>query len=350
MVFCLTFVHFYDIFIKMNKKREICMKKVVKFIVGIVLSISFFSFLIGCDGGKYDVVIYSSMEDFRNEKLNEMLKEELPDLKIDLRYLPSGNNAAKVKSEGTSIEADIIMDIDYGYMLSLKNNFADLSGIADFTVFDETLLDESNKFLPLSKFSVAVIVNEAVLGNLPLPQTYDDLTSGQYKQKIVMPNPKASGTGYAFLKGMVALKGEEAAFDYFDNFEKNVSQFTSSGSGPVNNLVRGESAIGIGMVFQAAQENAKGANLKVLNFAEGVPYNVSGFSIINGREEKEAVKKVFNFIATDFLVYDKVHFMPEKIFKDQPDSVIENYPIVNNMDMKGFDFEEKERLLNKWKY
>lgn len=326
------------------------MKKIVGIVVCFVLCLfTCGGVLYGC-GKKADVVIVSSMEDFRTDKLRQMLKEKFPELKIDVNYMPSGTNAAKVKAEKTAVEADIVMDIDYGYMSDLKDNFADLRQVTDTSVFLDEMVDSDSKFIPLSKFSIGVIVNESKLDGAPVPESYNDLLKSDYKGKIIMPNPKASGTGYGFLKGMVALKGEDAAFAYFEELQKNIHNFTSSGSGPVSSLVRGDSAIGIGMIFNAANENNKGANLKITNFAEGTPYNLAGMAMIKGRETNEATKKVFDFVAQEFVKYDKIHYIPEKIYKEQPPTQIENYPETVNFDMKGFSSAEKERLLGKWKY
>ena len=57
--------------------------------------------------------------------------------------------------------------------------------------------------------------------------------------------------------------GEEKGFEYFDELSKNILQYTSSGSGPVNALVQGEVGIGLGMTFQAVNEINKGSNLTI---------------------------------------------------------------------------------------
>jgi len=53
----------------------------------------------------------------------------------------------------------------------------------------------------------------------------------------------------------------------------------------------------------------------------------------------------------DFSKYDKEHFVPGKILKDQ-ETKIENYPInLSDADMTGINsIELKDQLLSKWKY
>lgn len=52
--------------------------------------------LTGC-GSKDKVVIYTSMEEERNQKLTEMLKEEFPNLNVVVQHMATGNSAAKIK-------------------------------------------------------------------------------------------------------------------------------------------------------------------------------------------------------------------------------------------------------------
>ena len=63
--------------------------------------------------------------------------------------------------------------------------------------------------------------------NLSKPTSYEDLLKPEYKGLISMPNPKASGTGYMFLKSLVNEWGEEKTFSYFDKLTPNVLQYTS---------------------------------------------------------------------------------------------------------------------------
>lgn len=325
------------------------MKKTAKLLFLIILMGVLIGAIYGCTP-KYDVTIFSSMENIRNEKLVEILKAEFPDLKIDVQYISSGNNAAKVKAEGTQIAADIVMDIDYAYLQSLSDAFCDVSDIIDLDLYEENLI-VSEKFIPLCKFSVAVIVNTNLVAEADYPTNYEDLLLEKYRDKIVMPSPVASGTGYAFLKGMVEKSGEDAAFRYFNDLEKNIKKFTTSGSGPVNELVRGEAAIGIGMVYQAVQQINEGAPLRVLNGIDA-SYNLSGAAIIKGKQQNENVVKVFQTIVNKFTPYDLKYFLPEKLFKtqDAPDEIaFANYPEINNMNMGIFSADQKESLLNRWK-
>lgn len=308
--------------------------------------------LSGCGNSKEKVLIYSSAEDYRIEYMTKRLQEEFPQYDITIEYMSTGNHAAKLLSEGTMTECDITHDLEYAYMeqLAQAGVFADLSSY-DTSVFVEDAI-RSNYYLPEVRTGCAVIVNTDVLAEkgLEKPTCYDDLLKKEYKGLISMANPKSSGTGYNILKNLVTVWGEEKALEYFDNLTPNILQYTSSGSGPVNALIQGEVAIGLGMTSQAVTQINEGAPLEIIFFEEGSPYSMYGQSIIKGKEERECVKEVFDFMMNT-LTYEIVEkFFPEKIFKDI-DYVVENYPtdiVYGDMGNNGID--EKTALLEKWKY
>lgn len=325
-------------------------KKMICLLMALIIAVLSLS---GC-GKKSDntVVIYASSEEFRNEYLLQRLKEQFPDYDIRLQYLPTGKNAAKIKAEGKSTEADILLGVECGYLHSLSDVLADVSYF-DTSKYLDDVIDPNHKYLTWDRFSGAVVVNKKLLEEkgLPIPKTYEDLLKPEYEKLISMPNPTSSSTGYMFLHALCNLWGEDKAFSYFDKLSANIYQFTSSGSGPVNALVQGEAAIGLGMVFQSVQEINKGADLEILQMEGGYPNATTGTAVIDGRLEKKAVKDVFDFLMNTLCLEDKQRFCPEKIYKDQQ-TPMENYPSdmqYANMD-GSLDSNVKEGLLAKWKY
>ena len=83
--------------------------------------------LTGCSSTKDRIVIYTSMEEDRNQALKEQLKEKFPDKNIVVQYMATGNSAAKIKNEGANVEADIVIDLETAHMANVQDNFADLS-------------------------------------------------------------------------------------------------------------------------------------------------------------------------------------------------------------------------------
>jgi iron(III) transport system substrate-binding protein len=327
------------------------MKKIIYFLVVLNLFLCHFLFA----GGKQDnnqVVIYSSLEEFRNEYVQRRLNETFPDYQIIISYFPTGNNAAKLQAEGLRTDCDIVLALDTAYLEGLTGILADLSGYDTSSFLDE-LVPSHHRYIPWERFGGCVAVNSRVLRerDLPFPASYEDLLNPAYRGLISMPNPKSSSTGYMLVKSLINNWGETSAFNYFDKLAENIFQFTSSGSGPINALVQGEAGIGIGLIYHVVTVNNNGSDLNILIFNEGSPFSVDGAAIIKGKEHKPAVKEVFDFIIRTILYEDKELFSPEIILKNQT-ILLPNFPQnIIYADMTGIDdLAEKQRILEKWKY
>ena len=303
------------------------------------------------DTSSNKVAIYSGAEEYRNEYFLKRLKEEFPDYDIVIEYMPTGNLAAKLAAEGTATDMDIFYDLDFSYAGLVEQYLADVSAY-DQSIYVDDCKVENAHYLAATRNGGAIIVNPDVLAakGIAEPTCYEDLLKPEYKNLISMPGPKSSGTGYMFVKSLVNAWGEEKAFEYFDGLAENILQFTESGSGPVNALVQGEVAVGLGMTAQAVTAINNGANLKILFFEEGSPYSLYGYAIPEGKQTRKAVVDVFNFFYTTLVMEDKELYYPEQVFVDQVNNVA-NYPTdIKYADMHDNTTEEKARLLNNWEY
>lgn len=303
----------------------------------------------GCSKKAGQVVIYTSMEENRNKALKEQLAEKFPDKDIVVQYLSTGNSAAKIKNEGTNVEADIVLDLETAHMVELEENFADLSSFDTSIYLDG--VNKSNRYLTWTKYTMALIIDKNYFDkhNLSVPKTYDDLLKSEYKNLIAIPDPKTSGTGYAFYLNVVNIMGEDKAIEYFKKLKNNLREFTTSGSGPTNLLKQGEIAIAMGMTSQGVEAINEGYNFKIVSLKTGAPYNTTSFGIIKGRENNENVREVFEWLMNDFGKYDKEYFLPDKILKNQ-EVKVKNYPTnLKDAKMDGIDsVSVKQDLISKW--
>ena len=303
----------------------------------------------GCSKKAGQVVIYTSMEENRNKALKEQLAEKFPDKDIVVQYLSTGNSAAKIKNEGTNVEADIVLDLETDHMVELEENFADLSSFDTSIYLDG--VNKSNRYLTWTKYTMALVIDKNYFDkhNLSVPKTYDDLLKSEYRNLIAIPDSKTSGTGYAFYLNVVNIMGEDKAIEYFKKLKNNLREFTTSGSGPTNLLKQGEIAIAMGMTSQGVEAINEGYNFKIVSLKTGAPYNTTSFGIIKGRENKENVREVFEWLMNDFGKYDKEYFLPDKILKNQ-EVKVKNYPTnLKDAKMDGIDsVSVKQDLISKW--
>lgn len=304
---------------------------------------------------KTEIMIYSCAEDYRNEFYLSELQKKFPEYSFTLDYQSSGGAAAKLSAEGEKTAGDILLSWDYTYFGMLTDYLADLSYFDDSIILDDMIVP-SKRFIGEYRNSGCIVVNTEVLAERGLaePTSYADLLRPEYKDLLSMPSPKSSGTGYMFLRNLVNEWGEDAAFDYFDAFAKNVLQFTSSGSGPINSLIQKEVAVALGMTGQAVMLINEGYPLKIIFFAEGAPYSLYGHAMTKKAEKRadyDKLKEVFNYLETVVTpACDELYF-PEPVFKTIDFKLPANYPQnINYGNMNDNTSTEKTRLLEKWKY
>lgn len=333
-----------------------------------------------------NILIYSTLEDFRIKALEEQFKIRFPDKNIAIQYMDTGTIVSRLMSEGKGTDCDIFLGIEATNAHMLLNNsselFEDLSKYPEYNTFryDNSVLPSSDlsgfengkiSYHIWDKEAGSIILNIKYLkeNNLPEPMSFEDLLNPIYKHSIMMPNPKTSGTGYYFLNGLVSAWGEEEALNYFGELNKNIKEFSTSGSGPVKALDRGEIGIGLGMNFQAVTYANNNPDLKIKYFEEGSPYSLYTMGVIKGKFAKPGVKEVYDYVfgvndpANDpdnmdvgFTRLDKMMFDPEIIYKPEytPTCLIPNYPDIYSIkyiDMKGiFSPEHKFALLDKWRF
>lgn len=310
--------------------------------------------LVGCSEKKEKIVIYSSCEDYQIEYIERRMKEQFPDYDVVIEYKSTGEHAAALKAAGTATDCDITMNLEYGYATQLANlgYLADLTDIADFSVYVEDSV-QSKYFVPELRSGGCIAVNLDRLAALGLdkPTSYNDLLDPQYKNQISMPDPNSSSTGYMFLLSLVNEWGEAEALAYFDELADNMHSFTPSGSAPVSSLAMGEVAIAFGMTSDAVMQQKEGANLEILFFEPGSPSALYGQGIIEGKQARACVVDVFNFLSTTLKEEMRGLYYPEKIYKDK-DFTQEGFPEdVTYADMTVENAAEyKTELLKKWKH
>jgi len=326
----------------------------MKKLLAIILAITIAFTVLATVGGQESIVICSSAEQFRNDELQEQLNERFPDKNIIVMYMSTGKAASKVFAEGKGTEIDILVGLETGYLSKIKDNLADISGMSKID-YAEGLApeDNNNHWVTWERQAGAIIVNRKILDKygLETPTCYEDLLKPEYKDLIAMPDPKSSGTGYFFYKSWVNSMGTEGALEYVDKLHKNLKQFTESGSGPIKMLKQGEVAIGLALTFQAINEINEGQPLEIIFPETGSPYSLTGTAMVAGRELDPEIVEVYDYIINEFLIYDKENFSPENIYEGQVNK-IENYPEnIKYADMTGIqEIQEKERLLELWKY
>ena len=254
--------------------------------------------LTGCSRKEY-VLIYTSVEGYVIEDMNDRLREAFPDYDIVIEYVSTGNHAAKLLVEGANSECDITYDLEYAYMeqLAQAGALADLSSYDTGIYMDDTVV--SPHYLVQCRVGGAIILNTEVLQEkgLPEPTSYEDLLKPEYKNLVWVSNPNTAGTAKLIINTMVQLKGHDEAMKYFVELDKNIQQYTKSGSGPSKKVGIGECVIGVGFLHDGITQivdNGYG-NIELVIPSSGTSYEIGATAIFEGCAHPNAAKLWIEF-------------------------------------------------------
>ena len=129
------------------------------------------------------------------------------------------------------------------------------------------------------------------------PKDWDDLLKPEYKGLISFANPNTAGTGKLIINTLVQMRGEKEAMKYFAALDKNIAQYTKSGSGPSKMVPMGEIVIGIGFLHDVVYQIVDNGynNLGMTAPASGTSYEIGATAIFKGAKNLDNAKKFIEF-------------------------------------------------------
>ena len=203
--------------------------------------------------------------------------EELYGIKTYYQRLSTGEVQAKITEEAGNPSGDVWFggttdpyneSAKAGLLMSYEAaNAADLAA--------DMYRDADGYWYGIYKGILGFMVNTEELQRLGVeaPKGWDDLLKPEYKGLIWMSNPNTAGTAKLIINTMVQLKGHDEAMKYFVELDKNIAQYTKSGSGPSKKVGIGECVIGIGFLHDGIAQILQGYdNIALIIPEEGTSF------------------------------------------------------------------------------
>ncbi|WP_294429121.1 ABC transporter substrate-binding protein [uncultured Treponema sp.] len=153
--------------------------------------------------------------------------------------------------------------------------------------------DTTNCWFGIYKGILGFMVDQEELKNrnLAAPKTWDDLLKPEYKGLIMLSNPNTAGTAKLVINTMIQMKGHDAAMEYFKALDKNIAQYTKSGSGPSKMVGPHECVIGVGFLHDGIYQILQGYdNIGLIVPEDGTSFEVGATAIFKGAKHPNAAK------------------------------------------------------------
>lgn len=302
--------------------------------------------------GSKELTIYSALPESEIPTYLEAFKEETG-ITVNYVRLSAGEILAKIQIEKNNPQASIwyggsgdtfIAGINEGVLEPYKS-----SELGDMP---ENYVDKDGYWSPIYVGALAFACDKDWFESkgLEYPKSWEDLLKPEFEGQISMAHPGSSGTAYTILSTIVQLKGEEAAWKYFESLDKNIRQYTKSGSAPPKNVALGEAAIGIAFSHDCLKPAAEGYPVELSFPEDGTGYEIGGIALIKNGPEKEVenAKKFIDWVLSkkgqNIYATNNSFRLPVNVKSTAPEGIVK----ISDLEVIDYDFQwagENRKLL-----
>ena len=221
--------------------------------------------------------------------------EELYGIKVSYQRLSTGEVQAKITEENGNPSADV-------WFGGTSDPYAEAASAGLLEAYDAknaahlvnaNYRDADGYWYGIYKGILGFMVNTEELArmNLEAPKDWDDLLKEEYKGLVWLSNPSTAGTAKLVINTMVQMKGHDEAMEYFKALDKNIAQYTKSGSGPSKKVGIGECVIGVGFLHDGITQILDGYdNIQLVIPASGTSFEIGATAIFKGAKHPNAAK------------------------------------------------------------
>jgi iron(III) transport system substrate-binding protein len=314
------------------------------------------SALLGTSAFAQKLTLYTALENDQLAPFKAEIEKAVPGVEIEWVRDSTGVITARFLAEKDAPKADMVFGIAASSLLLFET-----AGLLEpyvpagadqlkpaFT--DQT---EPKTWTGMDAFLGVICYNtlEGEKAGAKAPQSWSDLLDPKFKDKLVMPHPASSGTGYLTVAAWIQLMGEKAAWEFMDKLHENIAVYTHSGSAPCVQAAKGERVAGISLDMRGAREKTNGAPIEVIAPSEGIGWDMEAFGIVKGTANAEAAKKVADWAASKAAneLYSKYYaVVAHPAVKNTP----ANYPADAEPRMAKIDFaamaSQRDAVLAEW--
>ena len=282
------------------------MKKLLALIVAVLMAMTCVSALAEIDPDliaaaqdEGELVVYGSCEEPYLIAACQKF-QELYDIETSYQRLSTGEVQTKITEEKGNPSADVW----FGGTNDPYNELAKTGLLMAYEPANAVHLlkpsyrDPDGYWFGIYQGILGFMVNTEELERLGVeaPKSWDDLLKPEYQGLIWLSNPNTAGTAKLVINTMVQMKGHDEGIKFLVDLDKNIAQYTKSGSGPSKNVGTGECIIGIGFLHDGVYQILQGYdNIGLIIPEDGTSYEIGSTAIFEGCEHPNAAKLWIEF-------------------------------------------------------
>ena len=241
------------------------------------------------------LIVYGSCEE---EYLNAVCAnfKSLYGIDVQAQRLSTGEVAAKIEEENGHPSADVWFGgtTDPYNVSSSKGLLEHYEPKNASHLISDKFKSTNKDWYGIYKGILGILYDKDELERLKLdvPQDYKDLIDPKYKGLIWSSNYNTAGTAKLIINTVIQKYGHDQGIQYLVDLDKNIAQYTKSGSGPSKAIGTGECTIGIGMlhdgIYQIVDQEHENVGLQIPS--SGASYEVGATAIFKGAAHPNAAK------------------------------------------------------------
>lgn len=225
--------------------------------------------------------------------------EEKTDVKVNVFADTTGKITAKLKAEEANPQADVV----YLASWSAASKQDKAGALEEYTPkgadkITESWVSKNGTFTGRDGSALALVTNTNVVDSVP--QDWEDLADEKYKDQVIMPDPRESGTAADLIAAMVDQWGEDKTWELFDKLFDN-GMIVQGANGPaLDQVTSGSRGIVMGGVdYSAYSAQAKGEPLEVVIPSSGTTVTPRPVMILKTTDNKDAAEAFVDFMFSD---------------------------------------------------
>ncbi|MBU0935049.1 MAG: thiamine ABC transporter substrate-binding protein [Spirochaetes bacterium] len=262
-------------------------------------------FTVSCTAKATDELVIYSYDSFTSEwgpgpaVIAEF--EELSGIKVTILGIgDAGQTMARVIEEKAAPKADLIIGIDNHLLPKALQAgiLAPYKPANSALVPEQLILDQDWHLTPFDYSTFAIIWDSELLTNPP--QSLEDLTKTEYKDKLILMDPRTSTPGLGFAAWTSHVYGTATA-DYWKRLAPSILAMTSGWSTGYGLFTSGEAPLVISYTTSAAYhaEYESAGRYRALEFAEGHPIQIEGIGMVHGAKNRVNAERFLDFVLSE---------------------------------------------------
>lgn len=236
------------------------------------------------------LVVYAGLSEDDMAALSAEFKDATG---IDMEYICGniGDLTARIDAEKANPQADILLGGSVDLYDPIRDSLEKYASPANASL-DSHFNDPNGYWQGWYMGVLCILYNsnrfdaEIASQGIAAPKTWDDLLNPAYIGEFLMGDPATAGGARIFIADQIFRLGEEGAWEYMKELDKNVNYYTPGAVTCIDLIGNGEFLIGMSWGHDTYKAKAAGLPIEIV-IPPDTAYEIGGSAIIKGAPNQD---------------------------------------------------------------